>query len=133
MEKLYLDIDGVLITAKNSIAPVGIDAFIQFITSNYDCYWLTTHCKGDSEPCIQYLAKYLSKESLSALTDVHPTNWNTLKTEAINLNEPFFWLDDYVMLAERKILEIAGHLDSLIIVDLNRDKELNRVINILNK
>ena len=50
--KLYIDIDGVLITTKNPVAPSGIDRFIQFITSNFDCYWLTTHCKGESTHCL---------------------------------------------------------------------------------
>lgn len=131
MRKLYIDIDGVLITARNPVAPCGIDGFIEFITSDYDCFWLTTHCKGDSSACLSYLSDYLSESSLSALTRVKATNWDTLKTEAIDFDGPFFWLDDYAFSAEKRILEEAGKIDSLIIIDLNRDNELNRVINLL--
>ena len=131
MKKLYIDIDGVLITAKNSIAPLVIDRFIQFITSNFDCYWLTTHCKGDLTHCLNYLKGYLSENSISASSPVKATNWDTLKTEAINLEEQFFWLDYYVLSVEKKILEQAVKIDSLIPVDLCRENELNRIIGIL--
>lgn len=131
MIKLYIDIDGVLITAKNPVAPSWIDEFIHFTTSNFDCYWLTTHCKGNTSPCLSYLRKYLSESSISALSHVKATHWNTLKTEAINLEEPFFWLDEYVLSVEKKILEQAGKIDSLIPVDLCRENELNRIISIL--
>lgn len=103
--KLYLDIDGVLITAKNPVAPQDIDSFVRFVTSNFDCYWLTTHCKGDPARCMSYLRNYLAEDSISALSRVKATNWDALKTEAISLEEPFFWLDDYVLSAENKILE----------------------------
>lgn len=131
MTKLYLDIDGVLITAKNPKAPKGIDSFIEFITSNFDCYWLTTHCKGNSTACIEYLRGYLSEEALRNLQIVKPTMWNTLKTEAINMNEPFIWLDDYPMMAEKKELEKHGKLESLIQVNLNNLNELERIISVL--
>lgn len=133
MRKLYIDIDGVLITAKNPVAPVGIDYFIQFITSNFDCYWLTTHCKGDSTHCLNYLKDYLSERSISALSQVKPTNWDSLKTEAINFEEPFFWLDDYIFSMEKKIIEQVGRIDSLILVDLRQKNELSRIINILKE
>lgn len=131
MIKLYLDIDGVLITAKNPVVPEGIDEFIHFVTSNFDCYWLTTHCKGNTSTCLSYLRKYLSESSISALSHVKSTHWNTLKTEAINLAENFFWLDDYVFSAEKMILEKADKINSLILVNLSRDNELNRIIDIL--
>lgn len=133
MKKLYIDIDGVLITAKNPVAPLGIDYFIQFITSNFDCYWLTTHCKGDSTHCLSYLKDYLSERSISALSHVKPTNWDSLKTEAINFEEPFFWLDDYIFSMEKKILEQVGRIDSFILVDLRQKNELSRIINILKE
>jgi hypothetical protein len=48
MTKLYLDIDGVLLTAKHTQAAPGVDDFVEFITQHFACYWLTTYCKGDS-------------------------------------------------------------------------------------
>ncbi len=129
--KLYLDIDGVLITAKNPNAPEGIDAFLEYVSSNFDCHWLTTHCKGDASACIQYLKQYLSNNSLVSLSKIKPTTWDTLKTEAIDMEESFYWLDDYPMMAEKKELEKHGKLDSLIQVNLNNQNELERIIKIL--
>ena len=47
--KLYIDIDGVLLKNREDKAVEGISSFIRFIVSNFDCYWLTTHCKGDAQ------------------------------------------------------------------------------------
>lgn len=132
MRELYLDIDGVLITSKNPIhVPYGMDDFIRYITSNFDCYWLTTHCHGNPEECIRYLKPYFTDDILTLLSRVKPTNWNTLKTEAINLCETFFWLDDYPMIAEKRVLEAAEKSECLITVNLSHKDELNRIANIL--
>ena len=132
MRKLYLDIDGVLITSKNPInVPHGIDDFIRYITSNFDCYWLTTHCHSNPEECIRYLKPYFTDDILALLSRVKPTNWNTLKTEAINLCETFFWLDDHPMIAEKRVLEAAEKSECLITVNLSHKYELNRIVNIL--
>lgn len=131
MKKLYIDIDGVLITSKNPSAPDGMVDLIRFITSNFDCYWLTTHCQGSSNSCIQYLKSFFPDDILELLAMIKPTDWRTLKTEAINLCEPFIWLDDYPMMAEKKVLETFGKSDSLITVNLNNTGELMRITNIL--
>lgn len=132
IKKLYLDIDGVLITSKNQSVPDGIEEFVRFITSNFDCYWLTTHCKGNTDNCIRYLKPYFSGNVLELLAMIKPTDWNTLKTEAINLSEPFVWLDDYPMISEKKVLEAAGKSDCLISVNLKNPDELYRISSILN-
>jgi ribonucleotide monophosphatase NagD (HAD superfamily) len=67
MTKLYLDIDGVLLTAKHTQAAPGVDEFIKFITQNFACYWLTTHCKGDSAPAFRNLSRFLKPITLERL------------------------------------------------------------------
>ena len=131
MMKLYLDIDGVLITSKNPVVPNGIEEFIRFITSNFDCYWLTTHCKGDANSCIQYLRTYFSDDILCILNRIKPTTWETLKTEAIDMSEQFVWIDDSPMIAEKRVLNAAGKLQCLITVNLNRKDELKWIIQML--
>ena len=42
--KAYIDIDGVLLTKQSQIPKYG-EEFIFFLIKNYDCYWLTTHCR----------------------------------------------------------------------------------------
>jgi hypothetical protein len=94
MKNLYLDIDGVLLTTKHTQAAPGVDEFVEFITQHFTCYWLTTHCKGDSAPALRYLSRFLKPATLEKLRQaVRPTNWDTLKTEAIDLASDFFgWM-----------------------------------------
>ncbi|MCM1142207.1 MAG: hypothetical protein NC453_26860 [Muribaculum sp.] len=127
MKKIYLDIDGVLLTTKNTRAAEGVLSFLKFVTAHFDCYWLTTHCKGDAQPAINYVSRYIPN-SKCMLSKIKPTNWNTLKTEAIDLKSEFYWLDDYPMMAERFILQKNDVESRLIVVDLNRHNELNRLM-----
>ena len=122
--KLYLDIDGVLLTTKNTKPKDFSKSFIKFITANFDCYWLTTHCKGDASTAMKYLSNYFPLVYLNMLRKVKPTYWDTLKTEAIDFESNYVWIEDMPMEAEQKVLqqENTGHLivvnknDSLILV-----------------
>lgn len=107
--KLYLDIDGVLFTKKGKQIPDKIEDFIDYILENFDCYWLTTHCKGDSETALKYLSEYYPSHLLKNLQQVKPTSWDTLKTEAIDFESEFFWLDDEPLQAEIRELEEKGY------------------------
>lgn len=125
MIKLCLDIDGVLLTAKHTQAAPGVDGFIDFITTHFECYWLTTHCKGDSKSALKYLTHFLSPTTISRLQDfIRPTNWDTLKTEAIDVASDFYWLDDQPMQAEIACLQANKVADRLLIINLNRVGEL---------
>jgi len=131
MKKLYLDIDGVLLTKRNTSAADNSKEFIDFVIHHFDCYWLTTHCKGNSGTTIQHLAKFFDEKTLEKLSKIKATNWTTLKTESIDFSSDFFWIDDYAFEAEKNVLSANSSLSRLIIVDLNRKDELKRVMNIL--
>lgn len=125
MTKLYLDIDGVLLTARHTQAAPGVAAFVEFVTRHFACYWLTTHCKGDSAPALRYLSQFLAPATLELLRQaVQPTTWDTLKTEAIDVAADFYWLDDSPFQSEIAYLQARGVADRLIVVDLNRPDEL---------
>jgi hypothetical protein len=125
MIKLYLDIDGVLLTAKHTRAADGVEEFISFVTTHFECYWLTTHCKGDSKPAIKYLSQFISLVTIEKLTStVRPTNWDVLKTEAIDFQSDFYWLEDNPFQSEIACLQINQAIDKLILVDLSRPHEL---------
>ena len=47
--------------------------------------------------------------------------WKTLKTEAIDLESDFYWVDDQLLAVEREILEKGGRLDRWIKVDTRAD------------
>ena len=128
MKKLYLDIDGVLLTQKQTAPANNVHQFINFITNNFDCYWLTTHCKGNYQTALKYLENYFDKKTLTQLETIKPTNWTTLKTEAIDFTSDFFWLEDFHFQAEVNILNSKNKRDKLITVDLNKSDELLRLI-----
>ncbi len=131
MRKLYLDIDGVLLTNKNIHAAEDVVSFLKFVTEHFDCYWLSTHCKGDTLSAVNYVSDYIPNCE-SFLSKIKPTQWNTLKTEAIDFDSDFFWLDDYPMIAERLVLQQHGKESCLIVVELSRHDELNTIMEFLS-
>lgn len=130
--KLFIDIDGVLLSTKMTKPAENITEFIDYILKNFDCYWLTTHCKGDTKPTIEYLAMFLDGDIVNKLKQIEPTNWTTLKTEVFDFSSDYFWLDDYPLQAEIAVLKENNTLNKLIIVGLNQKDELKRVIDVLN-
>ena len=125
MKKLYLDIDGVLLTTKNTRAADGAVEFIDLALSNFECYWLTTHCKdGNCNQVLKLLAQYFPNDIIERLKRVKPTKWDTLKTEGIDLGSDFYWLDDFVFEAEKQVLKKNLRLDNLILVDQNNKDDL---------
>ena len=129
--KIYLDIDGVLLTTKNTKTVFNAELFIIFLVNSFDCYWLTTHCKGDVKPTIRYLEQFFDSEIVEFLKRIKATNWNTLKTEAIDFNSDFYWLDDNPFKSEIKVLEKFGLKDRLLTVDLNRNDEHDKLMSFL--
>ena len=128
MKKLYIDIDGVLLTKRNTRAANGAAEFIDYAIKNFDCYWLTTHCKeGNADVLLQMLSQYFPLDTLDKLKKVRPTVWNTLKTEGIDFSFGFFWIDDYVFEAEKKVLRENGCLDALILVNLDNMNSLQDI------
>jgi len=128
MVKLYLDIDGVLLTKRNTkMADFGVE-FIDFAADHYDCYWLTTHCKGNAETAIQYLSGYYSDSSIEKLRKIKATDWHTLKTEGIDFSSDFYWIDDAPFESEKEHLKRNLALERLLIADSNHEMELKRII-----
>ena len=118
MKQLYLDIDGVLLgrdeEGRVQLAE-GAKQFIDFALANYDCFWLTTHCKGDASATLAYQAPYCSPELIEKLKVIKPTTfkpWKKRKTQAIDFNREFVWLDDYLFNAEIAVLKKHGRLSS---------------------
>ena len=127
--KIYLDIDGVLITRKSPSMTKGAIEFINFIMENFDCYWLTTHCRdNDTSSVIGYLSKFFPHNVIENLKSVKPVVWDALKTEGIDFDSDFYWLDDYVLEVEKKVLAQHGCLGNLMQVNLDNKDELSNVI-----
>jgi len=80
---IYIDIDGVILT--NDLRPAkNLKKFLNYILRKHDVFWLTTHCKSDSSEVITYLRQFLPNELIKLCEKIKPTNWQTLKTEAID-------------------------------------------------
>lgn len=131
-KKIYIDIDGVLLDYKTGEPAKHAEELIMFLTSGrYDCYWLTTHCKGDNIPTLQYLSGHFSEKVMKRLSRVKATDWDTLKTEAIDFDSDFIWLDDYPFQAEISALDCVHKRTSLCTVNLERGDELLNVISFI--
>lgn len=133
-KKIYIDIDGVLLDYKTGRPAEHAEKLIKFLTcGRYDCYWLTTHCKGDTAATLAYLSQHFSGKTMKRLARIKPTDWKDLKTEAIDLNGDFIWLEDYPFQAEISELYKYHKEGSLYKVNLNRKDDLLTVIDFIRK
>lgn len=124
MKRLYVDIDGVLLTTKQIKPAEHLSIFLDFISSNFDCYWLTTHCRGFENNSIKYLSNHLTVSDLEKIKPFKETNWDALKTEAIDLASDFYWLEDYPFQSEMLVLKSLNLENRLIKVELNGENNL---------
>lgn len=119
---IYLDIDGVLLHGQKNKPAIGLDFFLKTLRKlGNDIYWLTTHCDGDANTAVKYVEPHL-KSNLSKviIETIKPTTW-TVKTQGIDFDKPFLWLDDKPLgWADKEDMKKHGVTDSLIIVDLNK-------------
>lgn len=129
---IYLDIDGVLLTKNLSIPDHGQE-FINFVVDNFDCYWLTTHCRGGQNKASQYLSQFYPPEIIRKIEKIKPEFWSELKTEVLDFDNEFIWLEDNPFDAEKKILKDAKKMESLIVIDLERKGELRHVEKMIKK
>jgi len=118
---IYLDIDGVIL-ANDLHKSNYADEFIKHLVNKYPVYWLTTHCKGDAMFTVRFLERFFDKETIEIMKNILPTNWDTLKTEAIDFSQPFLWFDDDLFYEERKVLIENNCLDSRVEIDLAKDE-----------
>ena len=131
MRKLYLDVDGVLLTRKNVRMADGAIEFIDYALSNFDCYWLTTHCRtNDTCNILKYLSEFIPLDTIDKLAVVKPSLWDTGKTEGIDFNSDFYWLDDFLFEFEKITLEKHYRLNRMIKVNLENHGELKRIQNL---
>lgn len=130
---IYLDIDGVLLANDNNLA-LGADEFVKYLVTNFDVYWLTTHCQGDASVPLKRFGHLFQHDVANLLKRIKPTTWDNAKTEAIDFTKPFLWFDDDLYDEEREELIRHKSLASWIEVDLAKNpNELNRLIEVLSK
>lgn len=123
-----MDIDGVILT-KGGVPAAHLDKFLAYILSNYSVFWLTTRCNGDTNYTVKYLSQFLLPQSMTLVKKIMPTSFRLDKTEAIDFNKTFFWLDDELFASEENALKERGKYDSWIQVNLiDNPNQLNQLI-----
>jgi hypothetical protein len=120
---IYLDIDGVLITKDGKPAEY-VSEFLDYITNHHNVFWLTTHCRGQENNAKFHLSDKLPERAIATLDKIKVTDWKTLKTEAIDYNQDFRWLDDYTMQAELDILAKHNAKDKIILINLKSEPNI---------
>ena len=93
--------------------------FLCLTLDRYDCYWLTTHCRGSAAPALEYLSRYGDTEFLDLANQIKPTHFVTFKVEA--LFGDFFWVDDQPTAYEQRFLQDRGWFDRWLQVDTRKN------------
>lgn len=124
---IYLDIDGVIL-ANDKQPALHADEFIRHLVSSYPVYWLTTHCQNPGDDPTTLLSQFFSEDTIALLKQIKPTQWDLLKTEAIDFSRPFRWIDDDLLPEEETVLRQQEVLDSWVEVDLASNPHQLRTI-----
>lgn len=122
--KIYLDIDGVILTKEGKQMPF-LKEFLLYVfnLAGEEVYWLSTHCKdGNTERVVQHLKGKVEEDVLEVLKMVKGTKWDALKTEGIDLDGEFLWFDDNIFESEYRVLEELNKDYCLIKVEENLEE-----------
>src|SRR5476649_1318680 len=126
---LYIDVDGVILGWKDiSNAEVVLakhtKEFLEFCLSKYQCFWLTTNSRdGNSEGLMRLLSRYADNDTMEMIRAIPPSKWETFKTEAIDLNSDFYWVEDQLLAHEIKQLKAHSAYKRWIRIDTREDPE----------
>jgi len=78
--RLYLDIDGVLLTKRGNLAQ-GAETFLRWAIGNHEPFWNSTRTRdGSTRGAHRAFHNMLDMELIEA---IRPTRWETLKTEPL--------------------------------------------------
>ncbi len=122
IKNIYIDIEGVILTRGGAPAQ-HLEKFLRYILKNYNVYWLTTRCKGDTKYTLEYLSKFIGPEVAILLKKIRPTNFSIDKTDAIDFQNRFYWLDDEIFASEKNALTKMDKYDSWIEINLMKNPD----------
>lgn len=120
-DNLYIDMDGVLVSTDlegfyPSLKPDALD-FVQWaVKSGFRCHYLTCWREKDIHKQFPQLPKF------------HYCEWKDLKTEAIDFNKPFYWLEDGCTTDEYAVLKLRRKLNSYIYIDPKDEYALTKLM-----
>jgi hypothetical protein len=145
---LYLDVDGVLLRhpdrnqfanerefrdwwAKNPRggAPLGVEGFLTWARSEFDCRWLTawTCCGQMPDDMVCELAGYIGVNPDLLRGMDNPLPWHESKTEGIDWaaherGVEWYWLDDDARRMEREVRGLDEHRAYNRLIDCDTSK-----------
>ncbi len=128
-KNIYMDIDGVVLTRGGTPAQ-HLDKFLKYILNKYSVFWLSSRCQGDSKYTVKYLSQFLLPDTVFLIEQIKPTSFQLDKTEAIDFNKGFFWLDDELFDSEKNTLRKHNVYDSWIELDLIKNP--NQLLDLVN-
>lgn len=94
--------------------------FLEYAIGAFDCYWLTTHCQGDTEGVLGYLAQFADEPTMELMRKIKPTSFSW-KTDA--LSGDFLWMDDSPTAGEISVLEKKGWLKRWLQIDSRKNMD----------
>lgn len=120
---IYLDIDGVLLddNPDNAGAPTkhAIE-FLKYLTTHHQVFWLTTHCMNGENQATSYLISKIPEAS-TYINKILPAQWSKWKTEAIEFQEDFRWIDDEIYQPEINDLQSNNSQHKSIKINLRKN------------
>ncbi len=100
---------------------------LEYAAARLAVSWLTTHCHGDATPVLSYLAQYVDpsrgQEFLELASRIEPTDWKTMKTEALPDSGAFAWPDDAPLASELAFLRERGWFGRWLHVDMRAEPD----------
>ncbi|KKR78114.1 MAG: hypothetical protein UU23_C0003G0012 [Candidatus Curtissbacteria bacterium GW2011_GWA1_40_9] len=128
-QNIYLGIDGVILT-KGVIPALHLDKFLKHINAYFNVFWLSSRCRGSSEVIEKYLSCFLEPTTITLTRAIRPTSFSLDKTEAIDFNKDFFWIEPELFDTEKNMLKKHNKFNSWIKLDLIRSP--NQLANLTN-
>lgn len=117
---LYLDVDGTLLRRggharlRGDFAPAPhLREFLDFATRHFECVWVTSRNRDGGNAAIraifhQAIGPGDEADAVDALLcRVAPAVWSDFKAQAMDMTQPFFWLDDAP--EEESLDRLAAH------------------------
>ncbi len=115
---IYLDIWGTLYKTASPIEDRM--KLLEYILEKCPdtTYWLTTYCQYGINRAEDVLAREFPPEFAHQVAEkVQVAEWETLKTEGIDFDRPFLWLDDNCASAEFTVLKSKAAEQNYIAMD----------------
>lgn len=129
---IYLNIDGVLLNNKGELADFA-EVFLQALITRWpdSTYWLSNYCwKGKNQTLDIIFPKLKKKRTMELIEFIKPTDWDELKTDAIDFTKPFLWFENEIFSDEMEILNHYHATKCFRKIDLVKDPTqlLNEVV-----